>query len=162
MNKTVTIISGPCGVGKSTLSRELSKTNTRTALIVGDNLMDFLEAGEPAPWEERLSLTWKNILALTRNCVENGYDVVIDYVVEDELDWFRENLRDLHATVRYLVLTADEETLRQRLSQRGDEYLVERSLFLLRQLTSAAENQNHLVNTTGKTPAEIIQEINMA
>ncbi|WP_207953406.1 hypothetical protein [Paenibacillus agricola] len=42
--------------------------------------------GELQPsWEERLSLTWENILALTRNFIHHNLNVIIDFVVEDDL-----------------------------------------------------------------------------
>jgi cytidylate kinase len=76
--KTIYIVSGPCGVGKSTDSKELSRNLKHTALIAGDDIMSMIEEGYEMPWEEWLSITWKNILSLTRNFVQHDLNVVID------------------------------------------------------------------------------------
>jgi 2-phosphoglycerate kinase len=50
--KTIYIVSGPCGVGKSTDSKELSRNLKHTALIARDNIMSMIEEGYEMPWEE--------------------------------------------------------------------------------------------------------------
>lgn len=77
--KQIFLISGPLGVGKSTTSKELARVVERCVLIEGDNLLDMFMT-EPQPtWEERLSLAWKNILSVTRNFIQGGFNVVIDF-----------------------------------------------------------------------------------
>ncbi len=116
---------------------------------------------EELPWEERLSLTWENILSLTRNFVHNEFNVVIDYVIETELDWFcKKNVSDLHAQIRYFVLTAAEDSLIHRLNERGSGDLIERSLFFLKnQLENCASNRRYLYDTTSKPTPEIVKEM---
>jgi deoxyadenosine/deoxycytidine kinase len=157
--KTIYIISGPCGAGKSTIAKELSRYLQKSVLIVGDDIMSMFEDDNEPPWDEWLELTWKNILSLTSNFVQHDYDVVIDYIVETELEWFFKQTTDLNVEIKYVVLRADEEKLIERLNKRGDPQLVDRSLALLNQLGSSAENQNHLYDTTHKLPAEIIKDI---
>nr|WP_269845584.1 AAA family ATPase [Paenibacillus selenitireducens] len=155
----VYLLSGPCGVGKSTVSKMLSQELKHAALIVGDNIMHMFEEGYEPPWEKRLSLTWDNITALTRNFISQDIDVIIDYVVEDELEWFCQNLADLTVDIKYVVLRANEDTLIERLNQRGNQELINRSLFLLRQLEGAVHNQPYLLDTTVKEPAAIVKEV---
>ncbi|KPB05931.1 AAA family ATPase [Bacillus sp. CHD6a] len=159
--RNVYIISGPCGVGKSTITKGLAHKLEEAVLIEGD-LLSAMFVGEAQPlWEEKLSIVWQNLSSMTKNFLLNGYDVVIDYVVEDELEWF---CRELHqtgveVTLHYYVLRADPEVLAERITKRGDTDMIPRSLELLHQLENKKENVPHLVDTTNKEPNAIIEEI---
>lgn len=153
------IISGPLGVGKSTVSKSLADSMNQCALIEGDLLLHVYRGENEPPWEERLRLAWLNITAVTRNLHRNGLDVVIDFVVEDELQWFYDELSDLDATLYYVVLHAEPETLAARLSQRGDAQYTQRSLFLRNKLMALPNNLPFLLDTNHKRPEEIAREI---
>ncbi|MET3847330.1 ATP-binding protein [Paenibacillus sp. OAE614] len=157
--KQIYLISGPLGVGKSTTSKELARLVERCVLIEGDDLL-HMQMTEPSPtWEERLSLAWMNILSVTRNFIQSGFHVVIDFVVEDEFEWFCRQIADLNVQLKYAVLHADEETIAERLRKRGDIHSLDRSLFLLNKLKSAAVNADYLVGTNQKDPAETAAEV---
>lgn len=158
VDRTIYLISGPCGVGKSTVSKELAQGIPRSVLLAGDALLHMYQ-GYDAPWNERLSLTWTNILSVTRNFVRGGWNVVIDFVVEDELGWFVRELKDLSGTVYYIVLIADEITLLKRLDGRGTPELAERSLFLLNKLKTSEPNRPFLYDTSCKPPTVIAKDI---
>jgi predicted ATPase len=105
----VYILSGPCGAGKSTTARELANQIAAGVLIEGDVIHAMLQHNVDLTWEERLALNWMNLLSLTRNFVQKKLNVVIDYVVEDDLDWFVDQLSDMNVQIRYAVLTTEEE-----------------------------------------------------
>lgn len=155
--KSIYIISGPYGVGKSTISKALVQEFKEVALIEGDQIKLMVGGQDPPSWEKQLSLIWQNILSLTKNFIKNDLSVIIDYVVESELDWFSKNIPDVK--IHYVVLWADEELLIKRLTKRGEDFLIEGSLYLLNQLESALPNQNYLYDTTNKQPGEIIQDL---
>ncbi|MGD6874759.1 AAA family ATPase [Sutcliffiella horikoshii] len=161
MTRNVYIISGPCGVGKSTVTKGLARKLERAVLVEGD-LISAMFVGEEQPaWEEKLSIVWQNLSSLTKNFLLNGYDVVIDYVVENELEWF---CKELHQTrldiiLHYYVLRADPDALVERITKRGDTGMIPRSLELLHQLENKEENAPHLYDTTNKEPNVIIEEI---
>lgn len=161
MARNVYIISGPCGVGKSTITKGLACKLEKAVLIEGDLISAMFVGEEQPPWEEKLSIVWQNLSSLTKNFLGNGYDVVIDYVVEDELEWF---CRELHqasfdVTLHYFVLRADPEVLVERITKRGDTDMIPRSLELLHLLENKKENYPHLYDTTNKDPKVIIEEI---
>lgn len=153
------LISGPLGVGKSTTAKILAERVERCVLIEGDLLLHMLHHELPLSWDERLSVTWKNILALTRNMLEHGLNVVIDFVVEDEFEWFCEQLSDLDVSLKFAVLRADKEKIAERLTRRGDIDSLERSLFLLDKLESMPQNRQFLYDTTLKRPEDTAEAI---
>jgi broad-specificity NMP kinase len=157
-NKTIYLISGPCGVGKSTVSKTLTQMVKPSAMIVGDYINFMFGDGSEPPWEERLHLTWKNILALTRNFIQHDFNVIIDFVVENELEWFCNQISDLDVRLKFIVLRANKETLIERLGKRGDTDLVDRSLYLLNQMESTTD-KHFMYDTTSIQPKEIAAEI---
>jgi deoxyadenosine/deoxycytidine kinase len=157
--KLIYLVSGPVGVGKSTTSKKLAQNVNNCVLLEGDSLLDMFGYGAEASWEERLRLTWENILHLTRNFIQSNFNVVIDFVVEDELDWFCNHISDLEVTLKYIVLKADREKLMERIHMRGDHDSMERSLYLLNQLESTPSNQQFLLDTTLKHTDEIVDVI---
>ncbi|TDQ34590.1 AAA domain-containing protein [Aureibacillus halotolerans] len=151
----VYLISGPLGVGKSTVSKTLANTMHQCALIEGDLLLHMYHGETEPPWEDRLRLAWLHIAAVTRNLVRDGLDVVIDFVVEDELPWFCDQLSDLDAALHYAVLHADPDIISGRLARRGDSEVFHRSLFLRSKLIASPDNQTFLLDAGSKQPAEL-------
>ncbi len=129
MNK-IYLISGPCGCGKSTLSKELALTVDRSILIGGDKLHDLFSGKEDVAWGERLKITWENIISVTQNALRNQLNVIIDYVVEEELPQLLAGLTEYEFELRYMVLTTSEQNIRSRITTRGDVELIDRALFL--------------------------------
>ncbi|MBD3922132.1 AAA family ATPase [Paenibacillus sp. PR3] len=135
MKNTVYIISGPAGVGKSTTSQTLVQEFEKSAYISGDDISHIPVKGRGLPWldQESLDLIWNNILSLTSNLLDYGFDVVIDYVTfPSEAAWLAEKLKHRDIKVVYVVLLVDDETIVQRDRLRPEEHQMgERSLILL-------------------------------
>ncbi|WP_240546410.1 hypothetical protein [Paenibacillus artemisiicola] len=107
-----------------------------------------------------MQLTWENILALTRNYLQHDLHVIVDFVEEEELNWFCKHLSDLkNVSLIYVVLRADKETIIERLKIRGDVDSLERSLFLLNKIDSSPFTNKFSYDTTLKQPLETVQEI---
>lgn len=164
--RTVYVLSGPAGVGKSTISKELTKKLNPSAYISGDYISHMHVNGRKKPWEskEELSLIWDNILCLTRNFLTYGNDVVVDYVTfPKEAAWFHENLKNLHVHVVYVVLWADYNTLIKRDEMRKPEYQMgDRCLLLVEEFKKSGLDEKHLLETSRKTTkdmAYIVEEI---
>ena len=171
-------ISGPCGCGKSTLTDALAnymvkvEKRTRVYVIHGDDFHHgFVGMYEedafcveeqdvnPLAWQQVLKFNWECMLDVAGKALVRGLDVVIDYVVEDELPLLQKLAKEQGAKLYYLVLTASEEAITKRLLMRGDDELIERAIFLKKNLDSLSENQGHLYDNTGKTVAEEVTEI---
>ena len=175
---SIYLFSGPCGCGKSTLTRAWAKRMVNEGkrkqiyVIHGDDFHagfvetdykgDFFEGGQPTDtlaWEEILKFNWECILDTAGRALSRGLDVAVDYVVEEELPLVRRLAERHHAKLYYIVLTAKEETIRQRIAERGDVELTERALFLKDELDHMSENQGHLFDNTGKTLEQELDEL---
>ena len=171
------LISGPCGSGKSTFTdafaRHLVRLEHKTVYVIhGDDFQQgFVEpedkgnffvdgqASDVVLWEDILRFNWDCIIVTAGRALRQGLDVVIDYVVEDELPRVQALAEEQQAALYYMVLTADADELEKRIRKRGDTDLVERAKFLKAELETLPENRGHLVDNTGKTAEDIIREI---
>lgn len=162
-------LSGPCGAGKTTLSAALAAHLSRqqggrqVCLLHGDDFHRALIGDECSTaallWPEVLRFNWDCLLSAAGHALEHGVDVVIDYIVEDELPLLLHLAEVYGAHMHYAVLTAPEETLCQRLMQRGDPQLVQRALFLRRKLLAEPVNAGRILDSEALSAVEMIRRI---
>ncbi len=175
----ICFISGPCGCGKTTLTDALAKYMVKAEkrrqvyVIHGDDFHRgfvlrsyeeeaFWENGQAADqieWLEILKFNWECILDVAAKALKRGIDVLIDYIVEDELPLLKDLANEYNAGLYYLVLTASADEIRKRIEMRGDAEMVERALFLKEKLENAAENQGRIYDNTGKSIEQETEEI---
>ncbi len=175
---SIYLFSGPCGCGKSTLTKAWAKKlvnegrRKQIYVIHGDDFHagfvetdykgDFFQEGKPSDalaWEEILKFNWECILDTAGRALSRGLDVAVDYVVEEELPLMRRLAGQYHAKLYYIVLTAEEEAIRQRIAGRGDVELTERALFLKNELEHMPENRGHLFDNTEKTLEQTLEQL---
>lgn len=156
---TIYIISGPLGAGKTSVSKAVTALLETAVRIEGDVFWLATEHLEQFSWAQRLECSWENIVAVTKNYLQRDVDVVIDFVVEDELKWFVEQFSGTTIQIKYIAMIADEKTLTERLEKRGDLKYLGRSLKLLKQISDKEENQQYLYDTTDKTINNIARSI---
>ena len=164
MKRTIYFISGPAGVGKSTTAEKLVKTIEKSAYISGDDISRIPVNGRGQPWlcSDTLSLTWENILSVTRNLLKYKYDVVIDYVTfPKELNWFIEQIKDIDTRIIYVVLLVDQETLVHRDSQRlPEDQMGARGIALLKEFNESSIDKRYVIDTSNKKINELEIMIN--
>ena len=171
---SVYVFSGPCGCGKSTLTDRYAQHLVQNGealqvyVIHGDDFhRGFVETdrrlGPDHPgflyWKDILEFNWTCMLSTAQTALDRGLDVLIDYVVEDELPRLQDLARKNHTKLYYFVLTASEEELRQRLTHRGSTDLIERSLFLKTELEGMPENRPYLYDIGGMTVEEEVHSL---
>jgi len=156
---TIILISGPLGVGKSSLSKML-KNKLKYTLVDGDSFFAPLEKNKKLSWDKRLRLSWNWIANETKKHLKKGNNVVVDFVVETELSWFIKKMSNLNAQIKYVVLVADKNEIVKRLKKRdGNIQYLERSMTLLKQLQNNIQNQEFILDTTGKSLDEVLNEV---
>lgn len=160
----VYIVSGPAGVGKSTIATALVKKFPHSAYISGDYVSHMHVNGRKKPWKckQEIALIWDNILSLTKNFLTYGNDVVIDYVTfPHEAKWLHENLSNLKREVIYVVLWADNKTLMKRDQLRKPEYRMgERCLILAKEFIESDLDQKHMLDTSDRSTQDIPYVLN--
>lgn len=170
-------VSGACGSGKTTFAdafaRHLVRQNRKTVYVIhGDDFhRGFTEpeekdgffvngqASDRVLWEDILRFNWDCIIATAQRALRDNLDVIIDYIIEDELPRVRELAEKNRASLYYFVLTADEEEIEKRIRNRGDTDMISRALFLKKKLEAMPENQGHLYNNTGRKAEDVAREI---
>lgn len=175
----IIFVSGACGCGKTTFTNAYAKylveRDHKTRYVIhGDDFHrgfveteekgDFFvdgQASDQVLWEDILRFNWDCILATAQRALQDNLDVVIDYVIEDELPLVRRLAERNGASLYYIVLTADADVIEERIRKRGDEDMIGRALFLKKKLEHMPENHSHICNNTGKTTEEIICDINL-
>ena len=120
--KTLYMIGGPMGVGKTTVSRELMHLLPRCAFLDGD----WCWCVNPfSVKDKRLRNGDKSMSFVLSNYITSGFDYVFFASVVLTDNKIRENiLKDITATdyeVIGFTLTCSEETLIKRHSKRGDQ-----------------------------------------
>ena len=85
MNKLY-VITGPAGVGKSTISSGIAARLEKSCLIEGDDVYHLVKGGYVSPWLDgnHLDLFWDNSISLISNSLSKGYDVVFNYILDTE------------------------------------------------------------------------------
>lgn len=144
LENCVYIISGPPGVGKSSVSKELAYSFDKSAVIEGDMIYLMVKSGLVAPWEDDgyyMDLFWDNIISLTSNLLNRSMTIIIDYVIfEEQIKKITDFLKARQTRLKYCVLLAEEEKLKERdlsrneIERTGDLSIKSRNEFLAKNI----------------------------
>jgi len=162
--KTVYLITGPAGVGKSTVSLALAKTIKSSAHVNADLLYHMVVGGHVRTWMDNgtyMDLLWDNISRLLENFIARDIEVIIDYIIYPErLKQILEIADRYHFQVCYVVLIANEGALIVRDKQRpADAIMGKRVLELLEEFNSKNIEERFILNTTRFTVSETVKYI---
>ncbi|MCT4595644.1 MAG: AAA family ATPase [Anaeromicrobium sp.] len=165
-SKTIFIITGPCGVGKSTISARLAQSFEKSVHINGDLIYHMVVGGYLPPWKdngELMRLMWSNVSDLTKNYLERSYDIVVDYIVFPEHLKYLSDLRKRSGIIlKYVILMANEEVIRERDNNRLTEQVMgERAIEVLNEFREKKIEDRYIVDTSDKSIEEIVFEIKM-
>ena len=155
------IITGPAGVGKSTISKRIAETKRKSVLIEGDDIYHQVIGGYIKAWKEEnhLQIFWKVCLNIIKIYLEEGYDVVFNYIINlEDLDKIKKELKEYE--IKFIVLLADENTLLLRDKERTEEHqMKERCITLLNSFKNKKFKQQNILDTTNLSIDEIINLI---
>ena len=155
------IITGPAGVGKSIISKELAKSYNKSALIEGDDIYHQVIGGFVQAWKEgnHLKTFWKVCVNIIKTYLEDGFDVVFNYIVTPEnLELIKNDFKDYN--VKFVVLITDEATLLARDKERPiDCQMGQRCLTLLNSFKNKNYNSNNILDTSNLSISKTVDII---
>lgn len=144
------IITGPAGVGKSTISTELANRCSKSALIEGDDIYSQVISGYVSAWKEgnHLDVFWKICLDSINSYLEAGYDVIFNYIVTPKsFDEIKNRFKNYN--VKFVVLIVNEETLLKRDKQRPEDcQMLERCIVLLNNFKNYDFGKDYFLDTS--------------
>ena len=155
------IITGPAGVGKSTISKEIAKNKTKSALIEGDEIYYQVVGGYVPAWKEgnHLDTFWKVCINTINTYLEDGYDVVFNYIVTPTpLQIMKKEFENY--SIKFVVLLVDETTLLSRDKDRPEDcQMKDRCITLLNNFKNNNYNNQNILDTTNLSIDETVDII---
>ena len=160
MNKLY-LITGPAGVGKSTVSRCIAEKLEKSVLIEGDDIYNQFVGGRISPWKKDapIELFWDNCIYLINKYLENGYDVVFNYIIHKErLEIIKKKIIDCE--LHFNVLLVDEKNLLERDKLRPEDcQMKERCLVLLKEFISDNYDEKYILDTSKLSVEETVLRV---
>ena len=155
------IITGPAGVGKSTISRKIAESKKKSVLLEGDDIYHQVVGGYVQAWKEgnHLNIFWKVCISIIRAYLEDGYDVIFNYIVTPTpLKQMQEEFKDYD--IKFVVLLVDEKTLLLRDKERPEDcQMNERCIILLNSFKNNNYKKQNILDTSNLTVNETVDII---
>ena len=155
------ILTGPAGVGKSTISKKIAESLDKSVLLEGDDFYHQVVSSYQPAWLEgnHLDVFWKVVESTIKIYLDNGYDVVFNYIIgEDDYLRLKEVFKDYKT--KFTILLVDEKTILERDKLRpADCQMKERCLVLLNSFINKNYPDNNKLYTQDLTIEETVKEI---
>ena len=160
MNKLY-LITGPAGVGKSTISRLLAEKSNKSILIEGDDVYHMVISGYVSAWKpnNHLDLLWKNVISLIKNGLESGYDVVFNYIInKKDYELLKDKFKEYNIIFKVLLVSEEELLRRDKLRDLSCR-MNERCLVLLNNFKKEYINNKNVIDTTNLSINETLEKV---
>ena len=155
------VITGPAGVGKSTVSKILAQKLNKSSLIEGDEIYHQIIGGYIPAWKDgnHLQTFWKVCINTIRIYLDDGFDVVFNYIITPEnLKLLKNEFKNY--TIKFIVLLVDESTLLLRDKERPEDcQMKERCITLLNNFKNRNYDNNNILDTTNLSIQETVNLI---
>ncbi len=161
----VLILSGPPGVGKTTVARILAERRERSVHLESDHFFHFIRAGHVDPWAPESHEQNRTVMGIVADAAAgyalDGYFTVIDGIVIPR--WFLgpvgDRLRDAGLSFAYAVLRAPLSVCSSRLRARESIELAEPAVIeqLWRSFADLGELERHVLSLDAEAPEEVAE-----
>lgn len=160
MNKLY-LITGPAGVGKSTVSKEIAKSLEKSVLLEGDQFYSHVVGSYVPAWKDgnHLDIFWKVCIDTMKNYLNDGYDVVFNYIIgKNKFVELKQIFKKFDT--KFIVLLVDEVTLLNRDAERPeDKQMKERCSVLLKSFIEYNYEEKYILRTDNISIKESIDKI---
>jgi predicted kinase len=163
VNPPVLIVTGPPGVGKTTVASLLAARSTRAVHLESDAFFRFIRAGYVESWRPESHDQNRVVMQIVGGAAAGyaaaGYFTIIDGIVIP--GWFLEPLADALAAaghaVAYAVLRAPLPICLERAQSRQREPLSESDAVerLWQSFAELGELERNVVDVEGESPSEV-------
>jgi predicted kinase len=163
---TITLITGPCGSGKSTITEELAKKSKYGVVINVDKIRHLIKGGYEVPWaktskaKKQKNLAINNACSLARNFLKEGVNVFIDDVIyeKEAINLYRKILGN---EIKFFLLLPNKEVLVARDSARTQDSIMGARVVELHELFNKNKNKIdwHIIDNSNLTIDETIEQI---
>lgn len=153
------IITGPAGVGKSTISKRLATLKEKSVLIEGDDIYGQVIGSYTSAWKEgnHLKVFWKVCIDMINTYLEEGYDVVFNYIVTPEN---LKLLKEKFSSFKFVILITDEDELLKRdLLRPEDCRMRERCVVLLNNFKNNDYEKDYTLDITNLSVDGVIEHL---
>ena len=153
------IITGPAGVGKSTISKRLATLKEKSVLIEGDDIYGQVIGSYISAWKEgnHLKMFWKVCIDMINTYLEEGYDVVFNYIVTPEN---LKLLKEKFSSFKFVILITDEDELLKRdLLRPEDCRMRERCVVLLNNFKNNNYEKDYTLDITNLSVDGVIEHL---
>ena len=153
------IITGPAGVGKSTISKRLATLKEKSVLIEGDDIYGQVIGSYVSAWKEgnHLKVFWKVCIDMINTYLEEGYDVVFNYIVTPEN---LKLLKEKFSSFKFVILITDEDELLKRdLLRPEDCRMRERCVVLLNNFKNNNYEKDYTLDITNLSVDGVIEHL---
>lgn len=155
------LITGPCGVGKSTISKSLAERLDKSVLLEGDDFYHQVVSGYVQAWKDgnHLDVFWKVVIDTIKNYLDAGYDVVFNYIInKDNFIRLKDEFENIDT--KFIVLLADANTLIERDNKRPiDCQMKDRCVTLLNKFLDYNFDNNYLLYEDNLSIDEVVSKI---
>lgn len=155
------IITGPPGVGKSTISKSIANNLTKSVLLEGDDIYHHVVASYVSPWKEgnHLDLFWKVSTDNIKTYLDADYDVIFNYIIDlEDLNKFKKIYE--YYNTKFVVLLSSEETLLKRDKERPEDCRMnDRCLVLLKEFLDEDYPEKNILYTDNLSVEVITNKI---
>jgi predicted kinase len=158
------VVTGPAGVGKSTVSRIVASTFEPSAHLRMDDFLDAVAGGWVDPWlpdaAQQNDVVGRAAVAAAMQFLAGGYTVVLDGTVfPDAFEELAAACTELGTPLHYVVLRADRATCIERAEARDGVRPSEESFAPLHdRFESLGARERHVVDATG-APADVAARV---
>lgn len=155
------IVTGPAGVGKSTVSGVLAGSFDKSALIEGDDIYAQVVGGYIEPWKEgnHLDTFLKVCINSIKTYLESGYNVVFNYIISPgQLSVIMDELSGYQ--IKFAVLMVDGSVLLNRDKLRPEEQQMnDRCIVLLNEFKKFNYPDSYVIDSSSLAVQDVVNMI---